>query len=97
MTNPVVPAEFFSEGPDPEQALGFGVYEASIGGSDMPVKVVGHSGFIGCAIGFVPGRSIAIAMATNRLVIAEAPLTAETLWQRVLDDAAVLLALGSKR
>ncbi len=80
--NPRVAAEFFAPGPDPEQALGWRRSELVVGEERMPL--LWHPGFTGTAVGFAPGRGIAIALAANRLLAAEPQPTA-SLWQRALD------------
>ncbi|HET6671875.1 MAG TPA: serine hydrolase domain-containing protein [Agromyces sp.] len=80
--NPRATAEFFAPGPDPEQALGWRRGELVVDDERMPL--LWHPGFTGTAVGFVPGRGIAIALATNRLLAAEPQPTA-SLWQRALD------------
>ena len=52
---PEVAREFFARGPDADQALGFRRYYVELGREH--VTLVGHPGFVGCAVGFVPGRS----------------------------------------
>lgn len=42
--------------------------------------MLGHPGFVGCAFGFVPGRGIAVGLATSRLLAAGPPVPTETLW-----------------
>jgi len=90
LADPAVAAEFFRSGPDAGQALGFRTYPLRLG--DGMVDVVGHPGYVGCAVGFVPGRGVAIAMLTNRLVTSGQPVPTETMWRTVLDTAAGVLA-----
>lgn len=75
--------EFFAEGPDAGQSLGFRRYRLDIGPD--AVTVLGHTGFVGCAIGFVPERNIAVALASNRLLTHGTPVPGDRLWQTVLD------------
>ncbi|WP_188188194.1 serine hydrolase domain-containing protein [Nonomuraea sp. SYSU D8015] len=82
---PEVAREFFAAGPDPGQALGFRRYALDLDGEK--VTVLGHPGFVGCAIGFVPGRDVALTLASNRLLVGDesAPTPADDLWQDVLE------------
>ncbi|NUS08171.1 MAG: beta-lactamase family protein, partial [Nonomuraea sp.] len=79
---PEVAREFFREGPDPGQALGFRTYDLAL--KDETVTVLGHPGYVGCAVGFVPGRGIAIALASNRLLTGDAPTPTDALWTGLL-------------
>ena len=83
---PDVVAEFVAPGPDPAQALGFRRYPIELAGRST--TLVGHTGFVGCAVGFVPGRPIAVAMASNRLVTPGPPVPIDELWTAVLEGAA---------
>lgn len=80
--HPAITAEFFAAGPDPEQALGWRRAELTVDGEPLPL--LWHPGFTGTALGFVPGRHVAVAMATNRLLAADPQPTASH-WQRALD------------
>ncbi|MET4097325.1 CubicO group peptidase (beta-lactamase class C family) [Arthrobacter sp. UYCu712] len=77
--------EFFSAGPDPGQALGFRRYRLVVDGEAL--TVLGHPGHVGCAVGFVPGRGIALALASNRLLVDGAPVPTEDLWTELLELA----------
>ncbi|MGP3962487.1 serine hydrolase domain-containing protein [Nonomuraea sp. 3N208] len=79
---PEVAREFFAPGPEPEQALGFRRYPLDLAGET--VTVLGHPGYVGCAIGFVPGRDVSLVVASNRLLVAGAPTPAEDLWHGLL-------------
>ncbi|MFG1710536.1 serine hydrolase domain-containing protein [Nonomuraea sp. M3C6] len=79
---PEVAKEFFAPGPDPEQALGFRRYALQLG--DETVTVLGHPGYVGCAVGFVPGRDVALALASNRLLVEGAPTPTDDLWNALL-------------
>jgi CubicO group peptidase (beta-lactamase class C family) len=79
---PEVAREFFAPGPDPEQALGFRRYALDL--ADETVTVLGHPGYVGCAVGFVPGRDVALVVASNRLLVAGAPTPTEDLWHGLL-------------
>ncbi|MEO3752122.1 serine hydrolase domain-containing protein [Streptomyces sp. B6B3] len=70
--------EFFAPGPDAGQSLGFRRYEIAVGTERLPL--LGHTGFTGCAVGFVPGRGIALAFATNRLLTPGDPVPTDALW-----------------
>lgn len=88
--DPVVTADFFAAGPDPEQALGWRRRSLVVDGEVLPL--LWHPGFTGTAVGFVPGRRVAVALLTNRL-LAEAPQPTETHWQRALDALASTLSM----
>jgi hypothetical protein len=77
-----VAEEFFAPGPDPEQALGFRRYELEL--RDETVTVLGHPGHVGCAVGFVPGRDVALVLASNRLLVDGTPAATEDLWRDLL-------------
>lgn len=79
---PEVAQEFFDPGPDREQALGFRRYALELPGET--VTVLGHTGYVGCGVGFVPGRDIVLALAANRLLVEGPPTPAEELWAGVL-------------
>ncbi len=79
---PQVVEEFFAAGPDAAQALGFRRYRLDLG-SEF-VDLLGHPGFVGCAVGFVPGRGIALAMASNRQLTPGTPVPTDHLWQQAL-------------
>ncbi|MEW9554347.1 serine hydrolase domain-containing protein [Nonomuraea sp. NPDC050783] len=83
---PETAREFFAPGPDPEQALGFRRYGLELAGET--VTVLGHPGHVGCAIGFVPGRDVALVVASNRLLVAGAPTPADDLWHGLLRTVA---------
>jgi len=87
---PDVVAEFFEPGPDEGQGIGFRRYRVVVDGESM--EMLGHTGFVGCAVGFVPGRGIAVAMATNRLVTVGTPVPNDDLWARVRGAAGVALS-----
>lgn len=89
---PHVAQEFFAAGPDAAQALGFRRYRLDLGSER--VDMLGHPGFVGCAVGFVPGRGIALALASNRLLTPGAPVPTEHLWQQAL--AAASRAIGER-
>ncbi len=79
---PEVAREFFAPGPDADQALGFRRYCLDLGSEH--VTMLGHPGFVGCAVGFVPGRGIALALASNRLLTTGVPVPTDELWQQAL-------------
>ncbi|MFG2072942.1 serine hydrolase domain-containing protein [Nonomuraea maritima] len=83
---PEVVREFLEPGPDPEQALGFRRYALELPGET--VTVLGHPGYVGCAVGFVPGRDIALALASNRLLVEGQPTPTEELWNGLLQATA---------
>lgn len=92
--DPLVAEEFFRPGPDPEQALGFRRFLLPTGAG--PVAVLGHPGFTGCAVGFVPGpgpgAGAALALAGNRLLVDREPVPTDALWRRFLQAVAPALA-----
>jgi len=88
--DPRVAQEFFAPGPDAIQALGFRRYRLDLG--HERVDLLGHPGFVGCAVGFVPGRGIALAMASNRLLTSGSPVPTEHLWQQALAEASTAIA-----
>lgn len=75
---PEVVQEFFAPGPDAEQALGFRRYALDLPGET--VTMLGHPGYVGCAVGFVPGRDVVLALASNRLLVEGAPTPTDDLW-----------------
>lgn len=77
--------EFFSDGPDAGQALGFRRYRLNV--NDETLTVLGHPGHVGCAVGFVPDRGIALALASNRLLVDGEPVPTEELWTELLEIA----------
>ncbi|MEV4109438.1 serine hydrolase domain-containing protein [Nonomuraea sp. NPDC049695] len=79
---PEIAREFFTPGPDAGQALGFRTYELRLW--DETVTVLGHPGYVGCAVGFVPGRDIALALASNRLLVRGEPTPTDALWDDLL-------------
>ncbi|MEV5966019.1 serine hydrolase domain-containing protein [Kribbella sp. NPDC051952] len=79
---PDVAREFFTAGPDESQALGFRRYRLDL--PDETVTVLGHPGYVGCAAGFVPGRGIALALGSNRLLVDGPPVGTEALFTELL-------------
>lgn len=75
--------KFFAAGPDPGQALGF--RRQVIGFRGKPVTMLWHPGFTGCAVGVIPELGAAVAMATNRLLVAGEPRSTMSLWRSLLD------------
>jgi hypothetical protein len=55
------------------------------------VTVLGHPGYVGCAAGFVPGRGIAVALASNRLLVNGSPVATEALFTELLTTTSGLL------
>lgn len=70
-------------GPDPQQALGL----------RRDGAWAWHPGFTGCAIGFVPGRPVAAAMATNRLLRGTTPVPTADLWHAATASISLRLAM----
>lgn len=89
--NRAVTTDILAAGPDREQALGWRRRELLVNGERMPL--VWHPGFTGCAVGFVPGRHIAVAFASNRLLAVQ-PQPTDFHWRRVLDALASVLSTG---
>lgn len=90
---PEVVEEFFAPGPDPGQSLGFRRYELAVGAET--VTLLGHPGFTGCAVGFVPGRDIALALAGCRLLAAGPPVPTDALWAAARAAAGEVLTSAS--
>ncbi|WP_448808862.1 serine hydrolase domain-containing protein [Agromyces bauzanensis] len=87
--NPAITADVFAAGSDPGQALGWRRRELLVRGERLPL--LWHPGFTGCAVGFVPGRSIAVAFASNRLLATE-PKPTDVHWRHALDALASILS-----
>ena len=90
LVDPAVAHEFFAPGPDEGQSLGFRRYEIEL--DETLTTMLGHTGFVGCGVGFVPGRGISVAVASNRLVTAGEPVSTNDLWAAVVAAAAQELA-----
>ena len=88
--SPAVAAEFFAQGPDAGQALGFRRYAMRLDGRNA--VVVGHPGYTGSVIGFVPGRDLGVVLATNRLHTLGVPALTDRLWAIALEAASTALA-----
>jgi CubicO group peptidase (beta-lactamase class C family) len=86
---PEVVREFFQPGPDESQALGFRRYRLALAGET--VTAVGHPGYVGCAAAFVPDRGIALALASNRLLVDGAPVATDALLTELLTATSGLL------
>lgn len=84
--HPEVVAEFFRDGPDAGQALGW--RSATVRCASEDQRMLWHPGFTGCALGVLPDAEAAVIMLTNRLT-AGRPAKTETLW-----DTALPLLLG---
>lgn len=81
LIDPAVTAEFFADGPDAGQALGWRSRPVTYRG--RPERLLFHPGFTGCALAFIPGGDLAVVLLSNRLMAAE-PLPTDALWTRVL-------------
>jgi serine-type D-Ala-D-Ala carboxypeptidase len=81
--------EFFRPGPDNAQALGFRRYSMMLNG--RAVDMLGHPGFTGCAVAFAPGESIAVVVASNRLLGRGSPTPTEHLLQHALDASSATI------
>ncbi|MCU1413371.1 MAG: beta-lactamase [Microbacteriaceae bacterium] len=79
---PDTASEFFADGPDTGQALGFRSYTAVVDGE--AVRLVGHSGYTGSVMAFAPDRELTVVLATNRLHTAGRPSTNDRLWATAL-------------
>ncbi|WP_424529599.1 serine hydrolase domain-containing protein [Sphaerisporangium viridialbum] len=95
LVRPEVAREFFAPGPDEAQALGFRRYRLRLGGETL--TVLGHPGYVGCAVGFVPDRGVALALASNRLLVEGTPVPGETLWHELLKATATEIEKRSGR
>ncbi len=60
-------------------------------------QVLGHPGYVGCAVGFVPDRGVALALASNRLLVEGTPVPGETLWHEMLKATATEIEKRSGR
>ena len=92
MWRPAVVDEFFREGPDPGQALGFRRQNVEV--NSIATPVLWHPGYTGCAIGVLPEYRAGVALATNRLHVKRTPVPTVSLWCEALGAAAKTLALG---
>lgn len=79
--HPDAVAEFFLDGPDPGQALGWRSDTVRVGGRDE--RMLWHPGFTGCALGILPASGTAVVMLTNRL-LAPSPAPTDALWRSAL-------------
>ncbi|MCU1543807.1 MAG: hypothetical protein JWM50_1672 [Microbacteriaceae bacterium] len=82
---PATVREFFAPGPDSDQALGFRRFRVVLAGE--VAHFIGHTGFTGCAVGFVPERGISVVLASNRLVTPGTPVPTETLMNQAFSIA----------
>lgn len=64
------------------QALGFRHYWVRLDG--RRIEVLGHTGFVGAAMAFVPGGDVAVALGTNRLLRGRPPVPVEELLHQIL-------------
>ncbi len=64
------------------QALGFRRYPVRLGG--RTIEVLGHTGFVGAAMAFVPGGDVAVALGTNRLLRGGPAVPLEPLLHQIL-------------
>lgn len=76
--NPRVVETFLTDGPDPEQALGFRRYRFTADGKTT--TMYGHPGFVGCVVGFSPEAGVALALCSNRLSRTDNPVPNDELW-----------------
>mgnify|MGYP001024577555 CR=1 FL=1 len=78
-----VAAELVAAGPDAEQALGW----------RRDGRWAWHPGYTGCAVGFVPGRPVVVAVASNRLLPDGPPAPTAALWRAAVAGLDPLPAL----
>lgn len=76
-------AEFFRDGPDAGQALGWRSERVHIDG--RPERMLWHPGFTGCAFGVIPDAGTAVVLLSNRLFAAE-PASTDALWRTALPE-----------
>ncbi|WP_433674656.1 serine hydrolase domain-containing protein [Microbacterium gorillae] len=76
-----VSQEFFAEGPDHGQALGWRTGRVRRDGTVH--RIIWHPGFTGCAFGVLPDADTAVAVLSNRLLAAE-PRTTDSIWTDAL-------------
>jgi CubicO group peptidase (beta-lactamase class C family) len=93
--NPSVVETFLSPGPDDGQVLGFRSYQFTVDGET--VTMYGHTGFVGCAVGFVPGADIAVALCGNRLLTSATPATTDELWTLARQAASTALRTSTRQ
>jgi len=79
---PAIAEEFFAAHCDAHQALGFRRYPLQIGG--RRVDALGHTGFVGAAMAFIPGTEVAVALGTNRLLRSGRPVPTELMLRELL-------------
>ncbi|MEU7895879.1 hypothetical protein AB0B45_23870 [Nonomuraea sp. NPDC049152] len=46
--------------------------------------MLGHPGYVGGAVGFVPDRDIALVVVSNRLLVDGTPVPTDVLWHDLL-------------
>lgn len=78
---PDLVAEFFADGPDQGQALGWRSTSVMVRGSEH--RMVWHPGFTGCALGIIPTLKSAVVLLSNRL-LAATPARTQDLWLHTL-------------
>ncbi|MEW2459155.1 serine hydrolase domain-containing protein [Microbacterium sp. NPDC060132] len=79
--HPDAVADFFRDGPDAGQALGWRSDTVPVDG--RPTRLLWHPGYTGCALGLVPATGTAAVLLSTRLLAAEIAPT-ETLWRAAL-------------
>ncbi len=80
--SPRVVEGFFAVRGSPTQVLGFRRSVVRTDGGE--VTVLGHPGFVGAAMAFVPGDDLAVALGTNRLLHGGRPVPTELFLREVL-------------
>lgn len=83
---PEVLSEFTTAGPDPQQGLGFWLWELSDGR-----QLIWHPGFTGTGLGIVRGPApTVVALASNRLLGHGRPVPTDRLWQPLLQGVGLV-------
>lgn len=81
--HPELVAEFFRDGPDAGQAIGWRSESVHVDGREE--RMLWHPGFTGCALGIIPATRTAVALLSNRLLAPE-PVPTQTLWHDALPE-----------
>lgn len=81
--HPDLVAEFFADGPDSGQAIGWRSETTVVDGAEQ--RLLWHPGFTGCALGIIPAARTAVVLLSNRLFAPE-PVTTQTLWHTALPE-----------
>lgn len=81
--HPDLVTEFFRDGPDEGQAVGWRSENVVIDGREE--RMLWHPGFTGCALGIVPALRTTAVVLSNRLLAPE-PVPTQTLWHTALPE-----------